>query len=51
MCEQCVEIDQMIERYRRITKAINDSLTVERAKELIADLKAKKAALHPEQPE
>jgi hypothetical protein len=49
MCEKCVEIDKKIERYRTILLAINDELTADRAKELIADLLAQKAALHPEQ--
>jgi hypothetical protein len=51
MCEQCVEIDKTIERYRRILLSIGDQLTVDRTKELIAELQAKKDALHPELPE
>jgi hypothetical protein len=47
MCEKCVEIDKNIERYRRIQRTIGDQVTVDRAKELIADLTAQKAALHP----
>ena len=47
MCNQCVEIDKTIERYRNILRSINDQLTLDRAKELIADLEAQKAALHP----
>jgi hypothetical protein len=49
MCEQCVEIDETIERYRRITRSISDDLVLERAEQLIAALKARKAELHPEQ--
>jgi hypothetical protein len=45
MCEKCVEIDKTIERYRVIIL----SITIDRAKELIADLEAKKVDLHPEQ--
>jgi hypothetical protein len=48
MCEKCVEIDKTIERYRQIMRSIMDQLTVDRAKELIAELEARKAALHPE---
>jgi hypothetical protein len=48
VCEKCVEIDKKIERYRRIQQSILDQLTVDRAKELIADLETQKAALHPE---
>jgi len=51
MCEKCVEIDERIERYRRLLLAIGDEITVQRAKELIADLEAQKIALHPEQKE
>ena len=50
MCERCVEIDKAIERYRRILLSIGDQITVDRTKELIAELQAKKDALHPEQP-
>jgi hypothetical protein len=48
MCEKCVEIDKNIERYRRIQRTIVDQVTVDRIKELIAELVAQKAALHPE---
>lgn len=47
MCEKCVEIDEKIEHYRLIKRSIMDQLTVDRAKELIAELEAQKAALHP----
>jgi hypothetical protein len=47
MCEKCVEIDKTIARYRGILLSINDQLTVDRTKQLIADLQAQKAALHP----
>jgi len=50
MCDKCVEIDRTIERYRRISLSIGDQLTVDRAKQLIADLRVQKAALHPERP-
>jgi hypothetical protein len=49
MCEKCVEIDQKIERYRRIQQSILDQYTVDQTRELVADLEAQKAALHPEQ--
>jgi hypothetical protein len=48
MCEKCVEIDKNIERYRRIQRTIADQVTIDRTKELIAELVAQKAALHPE---
>jgi hypothetical protein len=49
MCEKCVEIDKNIERFRRIQRTIPDQVTIDRTKELIAELMAQKAALHPEQ--
>jgi hypothetical protein len=49
MCEKCAEIDKAIERYRKIQRSIGDQVTVDRTKELIADLQVQKAALHPEQ--
>jgi hypothetical protein len=49
MCEKCDEIDKTIERYRRIKERILDQAFVDRAKELIAELEADKAALHPEE--
>jgi hypothetical protein len=49
MCEKCVEIDKNIERYRRIQRTIGDRATIDRTKELIVELVAEKAALHPEQ--
>ena len=48
MCEKCVEIYKTIERYRQIKRSIMDQLTVDRTKELIAELEAQKAALHPD---
>ena len=49
MCEKCVEIDKSIVRYQRILLSIGDQVTIDRTKELIADLEARKIALHPEQ--
>jgi hypothetical protein len=49
MCEKCAEIDKRIEHYERIVASINDQLTINRFKELVANLEAEKAALHPEQ--
>ena len=47
MCDKCVEIDKMIERYQRIQQGVGDQVTLARIKELIAEYHAKKAALHP----
>jgi hypothetical protein len=49
MCEKCVEIDKTIVRYQRILLTIGDQVTIDRTKEVIADLQTQKAALHPEQ--
>jgi hypothetical protein len=49
MCDKCVELDTKIERYRRILFSISDQVTIDRTKELIAELLAQKAALHPAQ--
>jgi len=51
MCEKCVEINKTIVRYQRILLSIGDPVTVDRTKELIADLQAQEVALHPEPPE
>ena len=51
MCEKCIQIDHTIERYRRITRSINDDLTVEGAKKLIVDLESQKALFHPKRAE
>ena len=49
MCEKCEQIDKRIARYQRVLLSIGDQVTIDRAKELIADLKAQKVALHPKQ--
>ena len=49
MCEKCVEIDTAIARYQRILLSMFDPVTTDRIAQLIADLNAQKAALHPEQ--
>jgi hypothetical protein len=48
MCEKCDGIDKKIERYQSIRSQIADQITVDRIKELIAEMQAQKAALHPE---
>jgi len=49
MCERCEEIDKTIERYRRIIDQILDRDFNDRAKQMIAELEAEKAVLHPEE--
>jgi hypothetical protein len=48
MCHQCDDLDKTIERYRRLLRSIDDQLTTDRTNELIAEMEAKKLALHPE---
>ena len=50
MCEKCKELDKKIEHYEKTVFSVNDQLTVDRIKALIAKLDAQKKALHPEQP-
>ena len=49
MCDKCEEIDKRIEHYSLILLSINDLLTVEGLLALIAELRAQKGALHPEE--
>jgi hypothetical protein len=44
--EKCDGIEQTIQRYRRIERAITDQVKVDRIKGLIADLQAQRDALH-----
>lgn len=48
MCDKCIEIDKKIERYRRMVPRITDKITLDGISELVAELLAKKAELHPE---
>jgi hypothetical protein len=48
MCNTCDEIDMTIQRYRRIKERVAEQALVDRARELIAEMEADKAALHPE---
>jgi hypothetical protein len=48
MCDKCVELDKKIEHYRWIASMIGDQLTLDRIKQLVEQIKAQKAALHPE---
>ena len=51
MCEKCAELDERIERCRRVSSWINDQLTIDRIKALIEELQVQKAAFHPENEE
>jgi FAD/FMN-containing dehydrogenase len=47
MCEKCVKLDKKIEHYERIRLSIADQVTMDRIKELIAEMKTQKAEFHP----
>ena len=51
MCEQCLQLDLTIDRFRRVERSINETLTVGRAKAVIRDLEVKKATLQPKRME
>jgi hypothetical protein len=48
MCEQCKELDVKIEHYQRIARNISDQKTIDGLTRLVAELREKRAALHPE---
>jgi hypothetical protein len=51
MCDQCKQLDEKLEQYRRITRSIRDELTIVRLNKAIADAVAEKAGLHYDQKE
>jgi hypothetical protein len=48
MCDKCAKLDKKIEHYETILVSIGDRVTVERLMAMVANLRAQKAALHPE---
>jgi hypothetical protein len=48
MCDKCQELENKIERYRRLASSINDRLTIDQFNKLIKDAEAEKAKLHPD---
>jgi hypothetical protein len=46
MCEQCVEINRTIERYRQVQLSISDELTVDRARAVITEFESRKSEIH-----
>ena len=48
MCDKCKELDKTIEHYRNLMARVTDRQTNEGIGKLIEDLRAQKAALHPE---
>ena len=51
MCDKCQEIDEKIEEYRRLSQSVTDQPTIDRFKELIAELCDQKIAFHTKPPE
>jgi len=47
MCNECVELDKTIARYREIIRQALDALTSDRLNEAIAEMQQRKVALHP----
>jgi hypothetical protein len=48
MCDQCIELDRKINRYRQIIERVLDPLLAEGVGKLIEEAEAEKAVLHPE---
>jgi hypothetical protein len=51
MCEKCIDLDKKIEHYKAMLPRITDQIALDGIGQLIAELVAKKAQLHPEQKE
>ena len=49
MCDKCIQLDKKIEHYERLASGIADELTLERIRQSVREMKAQKAALHPEE--
>ena len=49
MCDKCARLDNKIEHYEKMIVSIGDRVTVDRLMAMVANLRAQKAALHPEQ--
>ena len=49
MCDQCIELDKKIAHFEKLAGRVLDPLTVEGLNKLSKEMRAQKAALHPEQ--
>jgi hypothetical protein len=49
MCSECIQIDRKIEHLRTLALRVSDQQTLNGIAGLIAELEAKKLALHPQQ--
>ena len=48
MCSDCIQIDRKIEHLRTLALRVSDQQTLNGIADLIAELEAKKVALHPQ---
>jgi hypothetical protein len=48
MCDKCIQLDKKIEHSERLASGVADELTLERIRELVWEMKAQKAAFHPD---
>jgi len=46
MCDECIEIDKAIFKFREVTRQGFDQLTTDRIKEAIAEMEQRKVTLH-----
>ena len=49
MCTKCEELDKKIARYNRLSDSIGDLTSINRFREIVWEMEAEKAALHPEE--
>ena len=49
MCDKCIQLDKKIEHSERLASGVADELTLERIRELVWEMKAQKAAFHPDE--
>ena len=49
MCDECAKLDEKMDHYRTLMARLTDQLTKEGLGKLIEEMKAQKAALHPQQ--
>ena len=49
MCDKCIQLDKKIEHNERLASGMADELTLERIRESVQEMRAQKAALHPDE--
>jgi hypothetical protein len=48
MCEKCIELDEKIDHYEKLSRMITDERALDAIRKMIEGVKAQQAALHPE---